>query len=73
MILALIPGILLLNIYLMVPLMTSSINGYDSSLVNGMSGFSRNLEVSELIVNDRSSDCAGLAGVLSSSGRKDSR
>ncbi|KAL5525808.1 hypothetical protein ACEPAG_7145 [Sanghuangporus baumii] len=29
-------GILLLNICLIVPLMTSSINGYDSSLVNGL-------------------------------------
>ncbi|KAI0264422.1 general substrate transporter [Gloeopeniophorella convolvens] len=29
-------GILLLNIYLLLPLLTSTVNGYDSSLVNGL-------------------------------------
>lgn len=29
-------GILLLNLYLLIPLLTSCVNGYDSSLVNGL-------------------------------------
>ncbi len=28
-------GVLLLNVYLVIPLLTSCVNGYDSSIING--------------------------------------
>ena len=58
-------GILILNICLILPLLTASINGYDSSLVNGTNGGVRIFCFAQQVCA-RSSDSSFVAGVLQS-------
>lgn len=62
-------GVLILNIYLILPLLTSSIDGLDSSLVNGQSNEIYH-SASVKLICARSSNSAFLASVLQSPRRK---
>jgi len=59
----------MLNICLILPLLTASINGFDSSLVNGKSG-QPDHSVSAELTYARSPNSSFMAGILQSSRRK---